>query len=550
MKTISRTMRSLILFLIALFFLNTPSHPMTDLPPKLGELKTSMGRLKNSLGNFSEKLKTLQEKLGNSNPTTLKPILSDYIPQKWVSTLTFEDAFRKDCSELSKPSNKNLKPPFYDKPTKGLRICSYNVHFWHAPHDQNVAGSLPKHGFKNIKSENNQHFGIFNVIDKINADLMVLQEASNEYEKESKDFLNYQEYTTQNFNQVAPFRGGFGNLLLIKKTVNSMVPPDEKTGNIFTQPDASNEEKRGYVHTVITFNKKTISLYGFHLDVKDKTGSIRLSEIQELLKKIKADIADYIIFMGDFNTVRMDDYSKTLFTKDGRSIHDRVDDSRKNFNEIETVQNVHALLKKESFVDCFTYSRTPLPPFTCSFATTVDFIYIKHNKTNLPMLNLQSGVLWDAASDHVPLFIDILPDKTASYASTPASNSNSIIYQQLCSPGASDNTYVIALHKSRQNWYVYNWNHPTAHTKYNTSMFDDFEAKSMNDTTKAFSITNYKELTLNSKKVFFCIVDYKTPPPGEGRFDEKWHLLSQASKEDPLVLQATQSNEAKTLGIS
>jgi len=139
-------------------------------------------------------------------------------------------------------------------------------------------------------------------------------------------------------------------------------------------------------------NRRTITMYGTHLEVSG-TEEIRGKQVQEILKIVKLFNNNNVMIAADFNTVRENSPIK--------------------------------ILQKAGFKDCFTYLGWQHPTYTSWTGKEIDFIFLSP-KWNLPLAGCY--VYYDAASDHLPIIMDIKLEP--SYGQILKKASNGILSQK------------------------------------------------------------------------------------------------------------------------
>lgn len=356
-----------------------------------------------------------------------------------------KDIFINDCKKYS---SLNAKIPQHTQGDGLCRVATYNVHFWTNPHE-----------YENFEK-------IMQAIQTINADILILEEftwgneSSNyaseilreKYPDEQDKLLNqanteiggddwyaaslsdpsfwdkqrarltelcvqalkdHNEPTSpkeeilqrfKNFGYIdhifadAPDKPGsspFGNVVFSKYKIKERHVAFYSTGY--------KKAKRSYAKAVIELpENKSVVVYGTHLDVNDATGKTRAAQIQELTQIIDADKTNHenILVAGDFNEIRSkQDYQHTVGNKKIWNLLKRDYAQRKESIATDVAQ----ILTSDGFTDSFDQAHAARPKFTVWSGTTVDFIYLKD--WSLPVDG--SYVLYDAASDHIPVILDI-----------------------------------------------------------------------------------------------------------------------------------------------
>lgn len=281
--------------------------------------------------------------------------------------------------------NENSKIPIHHRGDHIFRVATYNVHFW--------IDALGNPSYENIMQ----------VIKNINPDVLILQEVDNgptRYNRLSEEQLAKRfhdlGYEYQKFCQAAMFRGApFGNMILSKY-------PTQFTSKIFKVDEDNPRERRCFIHALIDLpNQEKLSLYGTHLDVWDESEKTRSEEIAELIAIADKDTNKNIVIAGDFNALRKKDYAYTIKGKNAWELIQRDDQMRGIMN---TPIDALELIEKAGFADSFSKAALTGPKFTVWPGRVVDFIFLK-DSWNLPLQG--SYVYYDAASDHLPIILDI-----------------------------------------------------------------------------------------------------------------------------------------------
>lgn len=280
--------------------------------------------------------------------------------------------FAQDCSQRVA---ENKRIPIKDDSL--FRILTYNIHGW--------TDCFWSDTFAQIHE----------TICALNADIILLQEAG--YNSKIKEtFFNlgyiYQEYCDEISLPVGPI----GNLILSKipflsqekRLYNTPATPNPTTG----EPDL-----RSYVKVLVEIpNKKKIMFYCTHLDVYDESDTTRLGQVHELIELTKQDEVDFCIIGADCNAVRKKDYPKVIWD---RLVHDRYTLG------FDTCTKALEAFEMAGFKDSFSLNNQKSPGFTVWSGLTIDFLWVKNKHSN--SLSTASYVYYDAASDHIPVIMDI-----------------------------------------------------------------------------------------------------------------------------------------------
>lgn len=303
-----------------------------------------------SLVTYFELVSMQQQTMGTTHITQ---VASD--PNK-PGSLIKEKAFAQYRKEIVQAQQENKKIPKKDDSI--FRIMTYNVHFWRNP--ENTQGAMQK---------------MMEVIFKVNPDILILQEVSpNEGFAQGKYFTNS---TAMNLLKSLGFtefsacntvpQGWFGNVIAGKKKFL-----DIKRFAFKGQKEGQAEARCYTVAQAMLPTNDNVYIYGTHLEVRDD-GTIRLAQIQEIMARINQYLPNSnVLVAADFNATR----------KSG------------------AVQQLQAA----GYKDCFTYMGWQHPTFTTWAGTEIDFIFLSP-KWHLPLAGCY--VYYDAASDHLPVIMDI-----------------------------------------------------------------------------------------------------------------------------------------------
>lgn len=330
--------------------------------------------------------------------------------------------YQEDCNNNIN-QNHNLTIPHHQKNDETVRVVTYNVHFWADP-------------------KSNPNFdAILQVIQELNADILILQEVfwgpawsnrgmTRDQIKEAFKALGYKNFL---FGQAATLANApFGNVIISKYP---LLPQFLDKAFVYSAKPARCEEERCFVKAVIKLpNDKSMTVYGTHLDVYDETGKVRHHQIEELLENMKnfryhsalglrmqaesgfpspipVDYPCNIVIAADFNEVRRQDCSYGVFSS--VPVWNLIAQDFKTRNPgLDIPLNVAASLARENFSDCFTLMLKDqashyMPRFTTWNGTCIDFIYLSQN-WQLPIE--WCGVKYTAASDHLPVIMDVRVD--------------------------------------------------------------------------------------------------------------------------------------------
>jgi len=292
-----------------------------------------------------------------------------------------------------------------------IRVCSYNVHYF-SPVLRSAGENL-----SNIE-------GVMEVVDIIQPDIIGFQEAllpylmgdednidsskkHSGYKKdiqprdpvirskqsiESEDdwkeedlFKKFEErdygYSSQCMasSTYSKEQTYFGNILLSK------VPMERAEG--LTLHRSSTGVGRcatfGYFSDFVVCN--------LHLDVFDGSGLTRMKEIKQVLNHLDTFSKDKpTILMGDFNSLKIDDYTEA-----------EMGWLSKNNKGYPLDFQVTELLEKMGFYEVFGKG---IFKYSVWSARRIDFIFIRNID---PSRVSYTGVMYTPASDHLPIFVDL-----------------------------------------------------------------------------------------------------------------------------------------------
>jgi endonuclease/exonuclease/phosphatase family metal-dependent hydrolase len=276
--------------------------------------------------------------------------------------------------------------PYGLRKKNGLRIATYNVHYWCDVNEKNTLSLI----LQDIKY--------------INADIICLQEAivGSIYNVENGIIntehviylLEEMGYYILFCNNVPTwFNSVYGNMMCVKKKIATVLKNDNLTIHTFeksTQSCLVSGDIKGVPETrcFIQFEFLNYLIICTHLDVCSE--HTRLKQIDYILKIIKAS-SKKIILLGDFNSTDIKDYSDTqklaiinyIYNNNTKHIHN---------NSIQKIK----LSGMRSVITV---------PTTWSNIQS-DYIFIRGIK------HVYSQVLYTPHSDHLPLIVDIKSPKT------------------------------------------------------------------------------------------------------------------------------------------
>ena len=297
------------------------------------------------------------------------------------------DKIQSFISDTQLWSAENIKIP--PKTTHIFRIMTYNVHNWKDPFN--------KWNYNNI----------FHIIKKLSPDILILQEVT--IHGTIPYFKIYNDLHTEGFVfesiSCNTFKKKFlGNIIMTK------ISPKSSTRGWYKKQERPSQENRCWVSMdFILPNGNPLTIYGTHLEFghtksysHHKKESIRQQQIQELIDHIKNNNKKNILIAGDFNAIRKEDH---LYSVEEITAWDFLKKAWNIKGEIPTY--TLDTLKKERFKDSFSFINWQLPKFTVWAGIVIDFIFLAP-LWQLPIAG--SYMYYDAASDHLPIIMDIKID--------------------------------------------------------------------------------------------------------------------------------------------
>ncbi|HEV2601992.1 MAG TPA: ankyrin repeat domain-containing protein [Candidatus Babeliales bacterium] len=322
--------------------------------------------------------------LEGDSPAT---IWQEYAARGDVTPARKESLFMEDCA---RNAVRNMRIP--KKHSNVIRIATYNVHFW---------TNLLKRGSYNQ---------ILETIKAINADVLLLQEVRLfDEQKIHRDFSSM-DYKYPAFMPMQLLGNDpFGNMIFSKYPF---------VGEPFKKVYASNKNVggvRNFINAIIQLpDGDMLSVYDTHLDVHDATGVTRMQQVRELVEHAQRDSNNpNVLLAGDWNAVREKDYQyevagKSVWQMQTEQFLKRAG-AKLGLKKIPT--DALEYVEGNGFNDCFTLANATAPWYTVWAGTVVDFIFCA--KTwNLPIVG--SYVYFSAASDHLPVIMDVRMAKTKS----------------------------------------------------------------------------------------------------------------------------------------
>ena len=277
-----------------------------------------------------------------------------------------------------KQYTKDNRMPFTDCSDNAMRIMVFNVHIW-----------------KDIDNKD-RYRDILEVIGKSNADIIglieiMLYNISFENLKNNLAKIGYDNVIVSNSK--------FGiNLIGTKKL------PFVSWSNIRLIKDPiKNMTRHALFASIMTKkkNNKIINIVLTHLDIYDETEQTRYKQIKQILHEIKhLDHKNDIIF-GDFNSLRMDDYTETEWAN--------IIDTDKQRGV--TTQTIVTELIERSHHDSFDLVSSDTEDeneenkhnITVWSNRRVDYVYFNKKST---FKVISSNVYPTLVSDHYPVYVD------------------------------------------------------------------------------------------------------------------------------------------------
>jgi endonuclease/exonuclease/phosphatase family metal-dependent hydrolase len=299
-----------------------------------------------------------------SNPLYSPDIIKAHMPGKIADKKYFIPQITAITEDMKK---KGIVHQGIPKKTSGiLRIATYNVHGWRSP-------------LKKFSDTIGTDFeAIYTTIKAIDADVLLLQEVVFR-PKQTSEVFSKLGYPYHSFCYGNPGGGDFGNMIVSK------VPfaKDPIKHNFVSK---SKPHHRCYVKVEFDLKKygaRNLVIYDTHLEVK--SGKQRFAEVKQLVSLIHThDKGKNVLIGADWNAPR----GKPSLTH----------------------------LEKNGFTDCFHLAKLPEPKFTHWTSQNLDRLYLWN--WYLPIAGCY--VYYSAASDHLPVIMDIALDKKAAPATSSA----------------------------------------------------------------------------------------------------------------------------------
>jgi len=250
------------------------------------------------------------------------------------------------------------------------------------------------------------HQPILNVIKNLDADILILQEATIESLEEDLEQLKDFGYAYHASESTGDF---------LANVICSKYPIIETATKAFdTNPDDKDEEQRCFVRTVIQLpNNNQVSVYATHLEVRDievneqeiDSETARVEQIKELLAYAnKHDCMGNVVIGLDSNSIRQQDLQEVV---GGKRLWDLYVERMEKIEQPTAHRTLQAF-PKNGYQECFDRASLLPPKFTSQQGTRIDFLFLSP-RWALPIK--RCGTFYSAASDHIPVFMDIAHNK-------------------------------------------------------------------------------------------------------------------------------------------
>lgn len=322
-------------------------------------------------------ISSIWKKIGLNKKTSKKDV---NIPINERRSLFISDTEKYATANPLQPKPKELK--------NVLRVATFNVHGWYNP-----------------DSSKEMFTGVLEALKKIDADIICLQEAYFAKDPKKEDSFS-KENIEKAFKSIGFNYGGRdttfypglwgsqGNVIFSKLPIEEV--------QIKSYEDQAGNDKRHYIAITVTLGGKKVRIWCTHFEVKSK--EVRTSQLQELIKDMnKYKGTCEIIFAGDFNAVRPNDYR---YQVDGYTVWDLYTATIPPKYKQKTYPFATMLEKNEkSFGILNIFDEKPhlKPGYTTWNGSIIDYIY--YRKT--PQITLvQAQPLYNASSDHLPIVAD------------------------------------------------------------------------------------------------------------------------------------------------
>lgn len=260
------------------------------------------------------------------------------------------DSYISDCQTHSKY---NIIPSI---PPKTTRICSYNIHKW----------MYPSNKYGNEED-------VIEIVEKLYPDIIGFQEIVSEAK-----FLELWSV----FEEI-----GYDYRTDIRKEIECpMMKMSKFLVSDITPPQINKFSTVGLYTSSLNTEFVVCNL---HLDAHDSTGIKRKKEMREIIKYLDSEYPT--IVMGDFNALKVDDYTE----------EERQWLMRHNQGYPLDFQTID-VIEEAGFRDTFGSKSFKYSTWS---ARRVDFIFTRGiKKENI----VNTGAFYTTASDHVPIFVDLL----------------------------------------------------------------------------------------------------------------------------------------------
>lgn len=250
-----------------------------------------------------------------------------------------------------------------DKKKDTIRIATFNIQMWMDC------------------DKNNNTNQVFETIEKINADVICLQEVLSYKNKLSVEMLE------KNLKNL----GYKYHKMCTSIGINIIASKYEITKSSVLKLHKSPRVNRYALYCNINVNNKNIDIVTTHLDVFDESEEIRLKQITEIIDKY----GNEIILLGDFNSLQKCDYTEEYWNK-------IINDDKKR--NVISQTRVSDYLNSVDMVDCYTKINPDEQVISVWSMRRVDYIFM-NKKTKYKILDC--FLYPSLASDHLPMVVDI-----------------------------------------------------------------------------------------------------------------------------------------------
>lgn len=287
------------------------------------------------------------------------------------SSELLKEAYKKEQNSKSAQDANKLIP---SKEAHSIRIATYNVHNWKDVDGQETLSS------------------ILDLVENFGADVVAMQEVTlDTTAKAALNMFNSKNALHEAFCEADLWPGApFGNLLLSKYPLNN-----KKDIQLI-----KNNEGRCAIISDITTPLGDINITTTHLDVFDRTGSVRLKQINTLgpeLNKIwESGIYSAQILMGDMNALKKNEIGEVWLK--------RIIAANKARGVTTTFKEI-PLLESYGLVDSFEHMNSAPPALTTWAGRRVDYIFLRKNSS---LIARGCYVYHSSASDHLAILCDFV----------------------------------------------------------------------------------------------------------------------------------------------